>query len=173
MLELSPMGTLGLSPSPRYNPYVHNGTTDNINSSVQQSTEQNCLRQKIYHSKSVYMLMEYTPLIIAYKSRITLYSSSLFSSYTRFNDFKTTTPLISCRTPPPLIDNQTQQSSSCTALVSRRTPPPLTDDKPQQSISRTALVSRCKPPPLKDDQQQQSISRTLLQQNGQCTHHLR
>ena len=62
------------------------------------------------------MLMADTPLIIAYNNRITLYSSSLFRSYTRFNYFITTTPLVSRRTPPPLIDDQPQQSSSRTSL---------------------------------------------------------
>ena len=86
------------------------------------------------------MPMEDTPLIIAYNYQINLYSSSLFSSYTQFNDFITTTPLVSLLTPPTLIDDQLQQSRIRTALFNRRTPPPLTDNQPQQSSSRTACV---------------------------------
>ena len=89
------------------------------------------------------MLMSDTPLTIAYNCLITLYSSSLFSSYTQFNDFIMTAPLVSRYTPPPLIDDQPQKSSSRTALVIHRTPPPLTDDQPQKSSSRT---SRGQPP---------------------------
>ena len=82
------------------------------------------------------MPMADAPLIIAYNYRITLYSSSLFSSYMQFNNFITTKPLVSRRKPPPLIDDQPQKSSS-------RTPPPLQDDQPQQSSRRT---SRVQPP---------------------------
>ena len=57
-----------------------------------------------------------TPLIITYIYQITLYFSSLFSSYTQFNYFITTTLLVSRRTPPPLIDDQPQQSRSRTSL---------------------------------------------------------
>ena len=47
LLELSPMGTLGMSPSPGYNPDVNTGKTDARHSSVQRSTYQNYLRQTI------------------------------------------------------------------------------------------------------------------------------